>query len=79
MRHGLRALLRDRGFTVVALLSIGLGVGANSAIFSLVDQVLFCLLPVKNPEQLFLLNWNGTFIGIRIGRRSSPLRPPAQK
>src|SRR5262245_53776793 len=63
VRHGLRALVRDRGFTVVALLSIGLGVGANSAIFSLVDQVLFRLLPVKNAEQLVLLSWSGTFIG----------------
>jgi hypothetical protein len=36
--HALRGLLRDRAFTLVALLSIGLGAGANSAIFSLVDQ-----------------------------------------
>ncbi len=40
IRHALRRLLHDRVFTVVALLSIGLGVGANSAIFSLVDQAL---------------------------------------
>jgi len=41
LRQGLRGLLHDRAFTAVAVLSIGLGVGANSAIFSLVDQVLF--------------------------------------
>ena len=52
VRHAWRGLLRDRAFTLVALLSIGLGAGANSAIFSLVDQALFRQLPVKAPEQL---------------------------
>jgi hypothetical protein len=37
VRHAVRGLLRDRSFTAIALLSVGLGVGANSAIFSLVD------------------------------------------
>ena len=49
VRFALRGLLRDRGFAVTALLSIGLGVGANAAIFSLVDQALFRLLPVRDP------------------------------
>ena len=62
-KYALRGLLRDRAFTLVALVSIGLGVGANSAIFSLVDQALFRQLPVKDPERLVLLNWSGTFIG----------------
>jgi predicted permease len=63
LRHAFRGLLRDRSFMLAALLSIGLGVGANSAIFSLVDQALFRLLPVKDPQRLVLLNWSGTFIG----------------
>src|SRR5438046_4740872 len=63
VKHALRGLARDRAFTLVALLSIGLGVGANSAIFSLVHQALFRQLPVKEPERLALLNWRGTFIG----------------
>src|SRR6266478_3810289 len=63
IRHALRGLLRDRAFTIVGLLSIGLGVGANSAIFSLVDQALLRQLPVKEPERLVLLSWSGTFIG----------------
>jgi predicted permease len=63
VKHALRGLRRDRAFTAVALLSIGLGVGANSAIFSLVDQALFRRLPVREPEQLVLLNWKGTFVG----------------
>src|SRR5438445_2685670 len=63
LRHAVRGLLRDRAFTAVALLSVGLGVGANSAIFSLVDQALLRPLPVREPERLVLLSWNGTFIG----------------
>ena len=50
VKHALRGLRRDRAFTAVALLSVGLGVGANSAIFSLVDQALFRRLPVREPD-----------------------------
>jgi putative ABC transport system permease protein len=67
VRHALRRLLHDRVFTVVALLSIGLGVGANSAIFSLVDQALYRQLPVREPERLVLLNWKGGFVGAGWG------------
>jgi predicted permease len=63
LRHAVRGLLRDRAFTLVALLSIGLGVGANSAIFSLVDQALIRRLPIKDPARLVLLDWSGNFIG----------------
>jgi predicted permease len=63
LKHAARGLRRDRAFTVVALLSIALGAGANSAIFSLVDQALFRTLPVREPERLVLLNWNGPFMG----------------
>jgi predicted permease len=63
VKHALRGLLRDRAFTVVAVLSIALGAGANSAIFSLVDQALFRRLPVRDPERLVLLNWSGSFVG----------------
>jgi predicted permease len=63
LRHAVRGLLRDRSFTAIALLSIGLGVGANSAIFSLVDQALFRQLPVREPERLVLLSWNESFVG----------------
>src|SRR2546425_294487 len=63
LKHAGRGLLRDRAFTLVALLSIALGVGANSAVFSLVDQVLFRLLPVREPHRLVLLSWNGSFVG----------------
>jgi len=67
VRHAVRGLLRDRTFAAIALLSIGLGVGANSAIFSLVRQALFRPLPVREPERLVLLNWNGAFVGAGWG------------
>jgi predicted permease len=60
VKHALRGLLRDRSFTAVAVLSIGLGVGANAAIFSLVDQALMRRLPVREPDRLVLLSWNGS-------------------
>src|SRR3984893_9690605 len=63
LRLALRGLVRDKGFALTAVLSIGLGVGANAAIFSLVNQALFRLLPVREPERLVLLDWRGTFIG----------------
>jgi predicted permease len=63
VRLALRGLFTDRGFAMTALLSIGLGVGANAAIFSLVDQALFRLLPVREPERLVLLDWRGSFVG----------------
>src|SRR5262249_33140828 len=48
VRLGLRSLLHDRGFALAATLSIGLGVGANSALFPLVDQALLRMLPVRD-------------------------------
>ncbi|HET9179387.1 MAG TPA: ABC transporter permease [Terriglobia bacterium] len=57
LRYGFRQLRRNPGFTAVAVLTLALGIGANTAIFSLIDAVMFKLLPVRQPEQLFVLHW----------------------
>ena len=63
----LRGLRKDKAFALTALLSIGLGVGANAATFSLVNQALFRFLPVKAPDRLVLLDWRGSFVGAGWG------------
>src|SRR5579863_627195 len=66
-RHGLRLLLLNPGFAIVAILSLALGIGANTAIFQLLDAVRLRTLPVQHPEQLAIVkignfeNGSGSF------------------
>jgi predicted permease len=63
LRFTLRTLSRTPAFTTVAILSLALGIGANTAIFSLLDQVLFRLLPVRDPERVVAFHFEGTMGG----------------
>jgi ABC-type antimicrobial peptide transport system permease subunit len=56
LRFGVRMLLKSKGFTAVAVLSLALGIGANTAIFSVIDAAMLRTLPVERPEQLVLFS-----------------------
>src|SRR5437773_10231538 len=59
LRFSARSFLRSPSFTATIILSLALGIGATTAIYSLVDQVILRALPVREPEHLVLIDWKG--------------------
>jgi len=81
LKLAVRGLFRSPLFSIVAILSLALGIGANTAIFTLIDQILLRKLPVKNPEELVMLYQSGPHSGSNMGSRmhSYPIYQEYQK
>ncbi|MEZ5400530.1 MAG: ABC transporter permease [Bryobacteraceae bacterium] len=81
VRFALRALRRNPLFTAVALLSLSLGIGANTAIFTLMDQLMLRQLPIRDPQELVMLYQEGAHNGSNMGYRmhSYPIYQDYQK
>jgi predicted permease len=71
LRFALRTLRRSPLFTSIAILSLAIGIGANTAIFTLLDQLILRLLPVKDPKQLVMIWSTGPHMGNNRGSRAS--------
>src|SRR3990170_1488893 len=69
LRYAVRTLRRSPLFATVAILSLALGIGANTAIFTLIDQILLRKLPVRAPEELVMLYQAGPHNGSNMGSR----------
>ena len=72
VRYGLRMLVKKPAFTIVAVLTLALGVGANTAIFSIVNAVLLHSLPYRDPDRLVRIFFNEPGVGLRDVKFSKP-------
>jgi len=66
-RYGLRALAKNPAFTLIAVATLALGIGANTAMFTLLDQVVLRLLPVRDPERVVIVRESGNHYGNSYG------------
>ena len=76
LRHGLRTMIANPGFSLIAILSLALGIGANTAIFQLVDAVSLRTLPIKNPRELAQIEIIGGNRGMGLTDGFSDLTRP---
>ena len=81
LKLAVRGLFRNKLFSIVAILSLALGIGANTAIFTLIDQILLRKLPIKSPDELVMLYQEGSHNGSNMGARahSYPIYQEYQK
>jgi predicted permease len=75
LKFAARILGRNKGFTIVVVLTLALGIGANTALFSVVDDVLLKTLPVAEPERLVLFEWQAG-LPFRVGSMSGTSNVP---
>jgi putative ABC transport system permease protein len=69
LRHGFRVLRKSPGFSATVILVLALGIGANSAVFSIVDAVLLRHLPYRDPDRLVMVWEKNPTLGAAIGER----------
>src|SRR5947209_17784895 len=69
--YAIRSFRKAPVFSAVAVLSLALGIGANTAIFTLIDQLILRLLPVQHPEQIVILAGRGRHYGANNGRNAT--------
>jgi ABC-type lipoprotein release transport system permease subunit len=74
LRFGLRMLFKHKGFTAIAVLTLALGIGANTAVFSVIGSVLYPPLPVTEPQRLISVygTLKGNYMGIRMALGARP-------